>query len=122
VHGTYSSPDQAATTAYGYAEEVSTFSTVLTTPARVKGLKSTKGKKKVNLKWSGVSGATGYHVYRSKSQASGFKKIKTVGSPKYTDQKVKRRARYYYKVRAYRIVSGQRFYGEYSKTVSARSK
>ena len=77
--------------------------------------------KKVSLKWSKVSGANGYVVYRAKGNGS-YKSVKTIKSSKtvsYTNAGLKKGSKYSYKVRAYRTVSGKRVYSAYSaaKTV-----
>lgn len=71
--------------------------------------------------WNKVSGASGYQVYRKRTDRSTWKLMKTVSS-KYTyatdgfdfpDNEI-----YYdweYKVRAYRTVNGKRVYGYFSK-------
>ncbi len=73
-------------------------------------------KKKVKISWNKVAGASGYRVYRSKSKASGFSKIKTLTSGaklSYT-KKTARKVKYYYKVRAYKTVNGKKVWGAYS--------
>ncbi len=54
---------------------------VLEQPWIAKGtiLKSTSSGKKLTVKWKKETGATGYKVYVSKKQTSGYKLVKTVG-------------------------------------------
>lgn len=84
-----------------------------------------KAYNKVTLTWSGVDGATGYRVYRSTSKTSGFKKIKSITSSSkvtYTNSNIACGTTYYYKVRAYRLVDGNYYFGAYSPVVSAKAK
>ena len=85
--------------------------------ASITSAKNVKGKK-VSLKWSKVSGANGYVVYRAIGNGS-YKAVKTTKSVSYTNAGLKKGGKYSYKVRAYRTVSGKRVYSVYSaaKTV-----
>ena len=88
-------------------------------------VKLTGGKKQVKVKWSKVSGASGYVVYRSTNKTSGFKAVKTIKKGKtvsFTNKKLKSKKTYYYKVKAYRTVSKKKIYGNYSAVVSAKTK
>jgi len=73
----------------------------------------------VELSWDRSKGASGYEIYRSKSSKSGYKKVKTIKSSKttkWTNTGLKGTAKYYYKIRPYKTVSGTKVYGAYSKT------
>lgn len=86
---------------------------------------ASKAYNKVTLTWSGVDGATGYRVYRSTSKTSGFTKIKSITTSSkvtYTNSNVSCGTTYYYKVRAYRLVDGNYYFGAYSPVVSAKAK
>lgn len=78
--------------------------------------------KKVTLKWKKVAGASGYVIYYSRKKGSGYKKLVTVKKGKTAAYKasVKKGQRYYYKVRAYRKVSGITSYGAYSSVKSCK--
>ena len=93
------------------------FETVVAKPApkKVGGLSLSRSGKKVTLSWSVASGS-GYEVYRSASGKK-YNKIKTIkssGTHKYIDRYTKKKKTYYYKVRAYRTVSGGKVYGSFS--------
>lgn len=69
--------------------------------AGVKKLKaSSSAYNKIDLSWKKASGATKYVVYRSTKEGSGYKKVKTVTSNKYTDT-VKTGVTYYYQIVSY---------------------
>ncbi|MCI8327583.1 MAG: hypothetical protein HFI37_07385 [Lachnospiraceae bacterium] len=84
----------------------------------------------LKIKWSKVSGANGYVVYRSTSEKGTYKKIATIKNAKTlndTDTKLDTGKKYYYKIRAYRIVGKNKVYGLYSeikagKPVPAKAK
>lgn len=85
----------------------------------------TAGSKRVKVKWSKVSGASGYVILRSTKKASGYKTVKTIkkGSVvSFTNSKLVKGRMYYYKVRAYRLVNGKRIYGAYSAVKGTRAK
>lgn len=66
------------------------------------GLSVSRGKKKCTVKFKKPSAASKCVIYRSMKKSKGYKKVATVSGRKYTDKKVKRGKRYYYKVRALR--------------------
>ncbi|MCQ4635259.1 S8 family serine peptidase [Anaerovorax odorimutans] len=73
--------------------------------------------KGIKLKWKKVSGASGYGIYRATSKNGKYtyvKRIKNGSTLTYTNSGLKANKNYYYKVRAYRTVSGKRIYGSYS--------
>jgi len=74
--------------------------------------------KTIKISYKKVTGAGGYVIYRSTKSDKGFKKIGTVkkgSTTTFKDKKCKTGVKYYYKVRAYRKVSGKTRYGGYSK-------
>lgn len=96
------------------------------TLAKAKKVKAKRaGKRKIRVSWKRVTGANGYKVYRSTKKNKGFKAVKTVKSgktTKYTTGKLKKGKRYYFKVRAYRKVSGKKVYSAYSSRVSCKAR
>jgi hypothetical protein len=86
--------------------------------------KNLKGKK-VQLKWKKISGASGYEVYRSLKKTKSYKKVATIkkGSTiSWKNQKLTKGKTYYYKVRAYRTVSGKKVYSSWSDVKSVKVK
>lgn len=79
----------------------------------------TSGKKNVKVKWTKVSGAKGYEVFRSTSKKRGFKKVKTLGKTSFTDKLSKKRT-YYYKVRCYNTVNKKKVYSSFSSVMKSR--
>jgi len=74
----------------------------------------------VKLTWSAVAGRTKYEVYRSTEQNGTYSKVGETTSTHFTDKKVSPGTTYYYKVRAYRKVSGTKVYGGFSPMASAK--
>ena len=91
-------------------------------PTKVKA--KAKGKKKIQISWKKVKGAKGYVIYRSTKKSKGYKKIKTVSSKtsKFTNKKLKKGKKYYYKVRAYKKSGKKKIYSAYSKITSCKAK
>lgn len=90
--------------------------------AKVSSVKTKKnGTRKIKVSWKRVTGASGYTVARSLKKTKSYKTVKTIKSGKtvsYTTGKLKKGKKYYFKVRAYRTVSGKKVYGAYSSVVS----
>lgn len=77
----------------------------------------------VTLSWNKVTGAQGYRIYRSTSLNGTYLLIKTITSGSTLTYKNTSRVTnttYYYKIKAYRVVSGSKKYSYYSNKVSAR--
>lgn len=96
---------------------------VLNTPAKPKLI---AGKKSVTVKWKQVPGANGYKIYRSTTgKAGSFKVVKTIkkgGTVSWKNTKLKKGQRYYYKVKAYRIVDKKYVYSNMSLSNYIKSK
>ena len=72
------------------------------------------------VSWVAVSGSSGYEVWRS-TQKNGTYALKYTASSSatsWTNRNLTTGKAYYYKVRAYRLVSGQKVYGTFSSTNS----
>lgn len=75
--------------------------------------------KTLKIKWSKVSGANGYRIYRSTSENGKYTKVATIKSGStlsYKDTKLTTGKKYYYKIRAYRTVNKSNVYGKYSES------
>lgn len=83
------------------------------------------GKKQAVLAWKKVSLASGYQVYRASSKNGKYSLVTTIKKGNtvfYTNKKLKTGKTYYYKVRAYRTVSGKKVYGAYSSVKAVKIK
>ncbi|SHK27672.1 fibronectin type III domain-containing protein [Hespellia stercorisuis] len=84
---------------------------------------SNSSSRRVSLKWNKSTGASGYVVYRATSANGTYKRVKTTkgnGSVSYTNKGLTKGKTYYYKVRAYRTVSGKAVYSEWSGVKKVR--
>ena len=92
-------------------------------PAKVKSVKLTAKKKKLNVQWKKVSGATGYEVmYATNNKFTKNKKTVKVKKNKVTLKRLKSKKKYYVKVRAYKKANGDTNYGKWSKVVKKKAK
>lgn len=105
------------------------FSNVLTatTPPSWFKIKSVSVKgTKAYLKWTKSKGADGYVIYRKTGKSGKYKKIKTITSGKkvnYTNTRLKKKQKYYYKVRAYHLdPNGKRVYTAWSNVKGVTCK
>ena len=86
-----------------------------TNPATV-NFKVTAGSKKSTVKWSKVTGATGYKVYYKTSKNGSWKLIKTANNKttSYTKTGLLKGKTYYFTVKAYRTVGGKTYNGKFT--------
>lgn len=114
--------NKSAITGLTYIRHANNYNSVIKTPATVKlTTAQNKATQKVLLKWNQSDKTSGYEVYRSTKKNSGYKKIKTLTSAKKCSMTDKNRMlgkKYYYKIRSYRNVNGQKYYGSYSNIKS----
>lgn len=87
--------------------------------------KAVAGSRKVTLTWNKVSGASGYRIYYKTSEDGAWNYVTQVGkgtTVSYVHSGLKKGQTYYYTMRAYRTVNGQKVFGAYSdwKTVKAK--
>jgi fibronectin type 3 domain-containing protein len=73
----------------------------------------------IKLAWNKVSGATGYQIYRATSAAGTYSNLVTTSNLYYTNTGLTTGKKYYYKVRAYRLVGDTKVYGNWSSIVYA---
>ncbi len=101
----------------------STNKVTVTKPATVKSIKLTTKKKKMNVSWKKVSGATGYEVmYATNNKFTKNKKTVTVKKNKVTLKRLKSKKKYFVKVRAYKLANGNKYFGKWSKVVKKKVK
>ncbi len=87
--------------------------------------KLTAGKNSVTVKWKQVPGANGYKIYRSTAKNGKYTCVKTVkkgGTLSWKNTKLKKGKKYYYKVKAYRIVDKKNVYSNMSLSKYTKSK
>jgi len=90
-------------------------------PAKVKELTYTKVKKRViKLTWKKVKDADGYRIKYSTNRKLKNSKIKTTTKKKIKIKNLKKGRTYYIKVRAYKVVNGDKLYGKWSKKLKVK--
>lgn len=98
--------------------------TLVVLPSKVTGVKLTAKKKAMKVAWKKTAGASGYKVYRATSKKGKYTCVKTASSKttSFTNKKLKKNKKYYYKVCAF-VKSGKRTYnGAYSTVVMKKAK
>mgnify|MGYP001083817810 CR=1 FL=1 len=73
-------------------------------PAAPGNLVAIEGKNLVNLSWNAVTGAANYQVFRSLFSNSGYELVATTAATSYTDNDLINGLRYYYVVRAAKLL------------------
>jgi fibronectin type 3 domain-containing protein len=86
----------------------------ITNPAAVSA--STTG---ATVSWGGVTGASGYEIWRATADTGVFKLLKSTTMTSYTNTGLVTGQPYYYKVRAYIIVGRTKVYGAFTDVMVA---
>lgn len=94
-------------------------------PAKVKidGSKSVSYNS-AKVMWKEVDGASGYRIYRKKSNDKKYKflaKVSGIDNVTYIDKSTECGINYYYVVKAYRTEGGKDYFGPYSEVIKAKS-
>lgn len=84
-------------------------------------VKITTSSGKPKLSWGSVTGATKYWIYRS-TDGKSFSYYTSTTNKTYTNTGAKKNTKYYYKVKAVKVVSGKNIASAYSNTVSIKAK
>ena len=89
--------------------------------AKVTDIRNNKGRA-AKIRWNKASRASRYEVYRADSKNGTYKKIATLkrSARSYTNKKLAKGKRYYYKVRAVRYIAGTTLYGSFSSKRSIK--
>lgn len=94
--------------------------------SKVSGIKSSSNTTgSLKLSWNKIFGVSGYEVYRYNSKAKKYQKTADVKSSSVNVTKLSKAAGYSFRVRAYKITDGTKYFGSYSstfKTATAPSK
>ena len=99
-------------TAYGSFSATGTAIPVPNVPVNFKATRYSSTS--INLKWSGVSGASGYVIYRATSSQGTYSLLKTTTSLYYKNTGLVTGRTYYYKIKAYRTVGTKKVYSNWS--------
>ncbi len=93
-----------------------------TKPARPVISSVKTGKNKVTVSIKKVKNASGYEFYMSSFKNGMYKKTADTKKLKYTKKRLEKGKTYYFKVRAYKTVNGQKVYSSYSAVKKVRLK
>jgi uncharacterized repeat protein (TIGR02543 family) len=104
-------------TYFGEYSAVSTAKTILAVPGSFKVARASATSVKVTF--GKVAGAAKYEIWRSLTNTNGFTCLTTITGTSYTNTGLVTGRRYYYKVRAYRLVNGKKVYSNYTAVKSA---
>lgn len=83
------------------------------------------GKSEAAVKWKKQSNVSGYELSYSPysfSRQKSIKKVNVTKSVKKTVKKLKSGKKYYFRIRAYKIIAKKKIYGAFSKTVTVKIK
>lgn len=95
----------------------------VTKVAKVNGLKAKPiSSKAIRLTWSKVKGATGYQVYRYNKAKGKYVRCFTTKKLSLINKSLKANTRYSYKVRAYIVKDGKKYFGDFSKIVKGKTE
>lgn len=109
---TYTFAVKAYAKTAGYSIVYATKKTT-TAPAKVATPSVTAGSKKATVKFTKVARATGYQIYMAKGNGK-YVKVKTTTSTSFTKTGLAKGATYKFKVRAYKTVGSNTYYGAFS--------
>ena len=91
--------------------------------AKTTGLKAKAiSSKTIKLTWKKTAGAAGYEVYKYNKKTKKYVKVKTTAKRTYKSTKLKADRKYSYKVRAYAVQNGKKYYGAFSKKVRKKTQ
>lgn len=105
-----------------YWSAESKYTSATTKVAKAKISKLSTSSRKATIKYGKISGASGYAIYRSTKKNGTYTRIAYTTKTSYTNKYLTKGKRYYYKVRAYRVVKGKKVYGSYSNSSSIKIK
>ena len=103
------------------SKEVSAFKAA----ARKIKVKVSPKKKKAKVSWKKISGASGYQIrYSKKKSMKGSKTVRVAGASKKSKviKKLAAKKKYYFQVRAYKVINGQTYYGTWSSKKAVKIK
>lgn len=95
-------------------------------PKKISNLSlSTKTTNSLALSWFKFDNITGYKVYKYDSKSNAYKLLKTIdnySTTSYTDTKLSDATVYKYKIRGYKVVGNETYYGPYSDEFTESTK
>ena len=74
----------------------------------------------ITIKYDKVSNVSGYSIYRSDSEDGTYKLIDSTTNLTYKDTHLTYGKTYYYKVKSYKLINGNKNYSDFSNSISAK--
>ena len=105
---------------YGSFSSVVCMTTKVAKPENVKAVSASATS--VKITWDAVSGATGYQVCRATSENGSYSILGYYTTTSKISKSLTTGTKYFYKVRAYKEVNGEKYFGAYADVVSAIPK
>ena len=98
-----------------------TFEIIKYVPERITNLSLiSKASDSISFSWSKLDDVTGYEIHRYDENTKSYKLLKNITSnltTTYTDNNLSPSTSYSYKIRAYKVINGEYFYGDFSDEV-----
>lgn len=92
-------------------------------PKKVSGFKVKEQKTdSIKLSWSKHTGVSGYRVYSYNYKNKKWEYVGKTSSTSYTIKKLKAGTTYEYRVRAYKTINGENYYGEYTSSIKTSTQ
>lgn len=79
----------------------------------------------LNISWSKLNDVTGYEIYKYNPSSNSYENVKTISdnsTTSYTDENLQSAYVYSYKIRGYKVVDGEYYYGNYSNLFSESTR
>ena len=78
--------------------------------------------KSIKIAWDEVKGADGYEIFKATGENGKYVKVATTSDLNYVSLGVVKGQSYCYKVKAYKVISNKKIYGDYSKIIEVTVK
>lgn len=104
--------------------DVKEYIKVVVKPKAISNFKvKSRDKREITLSWKKQAGVKKYSIYMYDRDVEEYVRVKTVGSfSKTTIYGLRKNKTYKFKIRGYVTSGGKKYYGEYSKTLKAKTK
>ncbi len=106
-----------STKVYGNYTSIVSKTLNLSTPVSVTATAASTDQ--IGISWDSVAGAEGYELYSALSSSGTYKLISSGSATSYNDYGLSAGTTYYYKIKAYKLIDGNKVYGSFSSTASA---
>ena len=88
----------------------------------IKKVKAKAQKNKAKITWKKAGKGYKYEIYSSRRLSKGYKKVADIKKAKKVIKKLVSNKTYYFKVRGYKLINGEKVYTQFSEVVKATVK